>query len=390
MITAPEPAGPTPGRVVRPTRRAVLAGVGGLALGIGVTAAAPGRVADGPAASAVMPAEAAVPAYGPTQAGIDRPGTPQPFGLVTVVDLEDPADLSFLPDLGRRLAALTGEGVTDLLPDGPQQLTVTIGLGPRVVAARRQTGPGRQALPAFRGDERIAPLANGGDLLVAAYGGDPTVLAPVVDRLTSLVPRYRPRWVQRCFRGPGRGGDGTIVRNPLGFHDNVQIPRTAGDLAADVWLDGPLAGGTICVLRRLQLAADRFRALPTARREQIVGRRLDGTPLSGGRPFDAVDIDAKTAAGDYLIPAHAHVRAAHPSFTGSALMLRRGYAYDNGDGDAGLLFTSFQRDLRTFVLTQRRLDDLDDLMAFATPTASATFLILPGFTDQTPLGAIVL
>jgi dye decolorizing peroxidase len=74
-------------------------------------------------------------------------------------------------------------------------------------------------------------------------------------------------------------------------------------------------------------------------------------------------------------------------------MLRRGYAFDDGAlgddsdvRDAGLMFTCFQRELRTFVQTQHRLDETDDLMAYATPTASASFLILPGFTPERPLG----
>jgi deferrochelatase/peroxidase EfeB len=68
-------------------------------------------------------------------------------------------------------------------------------------------------------------------------------------------------------------------------------------------------------------------------------------------------------------------------------MLRRGYSYANSDADKGLLFVSFQRELRTFVQTQRRLDEGDALMAFATATASGTFLVLPGFSAERPLGA---
>lgn len=71
-------------------------------------------------------------------------------------------------------------------------------------------------------------------------------------------------------------------------------------------------------------------------------------------------------------------------------MLRRGYAFDdgllpNGEADAGLAFICFQNTLRTFVVTQQRLDENDDLMTYATPTGSATFLILPGFSASSPL-----
>ena len=51
------------------------------------------------------------------------------------------------------------------------------------------------------------------------------------------------------------------------------------------------------------------------------------------------------------------------------------------------MFICFQNELDTFVKTQHRLDEVDDLMAFAKPTASASFLVLPGFTRDEPLGS---
>ena len=76
-------------------------------------------------------------------------------------------------------------------------------------------------------------------------------------------------------------------------------------------------------------------------------------------------------------------------------MLRRGYAFSNGVltlddttvDDSGLMFICFQHDLDTFVKSQQRIDDLDDLRQFTTTTASATFLILPGFSPGKPLGS---
>ena len=100
-----------------------------------------------------------------------------------------------------------------------------------------------------------------------------------------------------------------------------------------------------------------------------------------------VDLEAKTPDGRYVTPARSHARAAHPSFTGSTTMLRGSYSFTDSDGSRGLLFRCFQRDLDTFVRTQRRLDDVDDLMRFVTPTASASFLVLPGFDADRPLGA---
>lgn len=118
-------------------------------------------------------------------------------------------------------------------------------------------------------------------------------------------------------------------------------------------------------------------------------RRGSSEPLSGGGPEADADLTAKSADGEYLIPADSHVRRAHPLTSGSGLMLRRSYSYDDGPTDRGLLFVCFQRDLRTFVATQHRLDEGDALMRYATATASGTFLVLPGFTPDRPLGSFL-
>ncbi len=259
-----------------------------------------------------------------------------------------------------------------------------MGVGPAVMRARVPAGPGTHDLPAFAGDDRIDPARQGGDLLVAAYATDAGALAAVQHELSRAIPRARLRWAQRLFRSPGSG---TITRNPLGFHDGIVVPRTDRELAENVYLPDP-AGATICVVRRLRLDLDRFRSASLDHQEAVIGRRLtDGAPLSGGELTSEIDLHAKSPAGDYLVPARAHARAAHPSFTGSKLMLRRGYAFDDGPDDAGLMFICFQQDLHTFVQTQHRLDEVDDLMGYVTPTGSGTFLILPGFDADRPLGA---
>ncbi|SDU14190.1 Dyp-type peroxidase [Jiangella alkaliphila] len=339
----------------------------------------------------------AVDATGAHQAGIARPGTPQPHGLLLVLDLvATPSPTAPYRDAVRALCARLGTAILDLtgeraaeagLLDGPGDLTATVGLGPRVVAAFGADLPGAEPLPVFAADASVPPERTGGDLLIAVYASDPNDVHRAAAWLTErAAPDAVPRWSQRGFRAPGTD---TIARNPLGFHDGVIVPRDAAEQDEHVWIaDGPLAGGSICVVRRLCLDAARFTAEPVERQEAVVGRhRNDGSPLSGGGPTGEVDLLAKTPDGQYVTPARSHVRAAHPSVTGSALMLRRGYAFDDGATDAGLLFICFQRDLRTFAQTQFRLDEVDDLGEYVTPTGSATFLVLPGFDADHPLGA---
>jgi dye decolorizing peroxidase len=322
------------------------------------------------------------------QPGIHLPHTPQRFGRMRVLDT--PAALSELAALSDRIVELTTDGDVALLPDGPNDLTVTVGIGPRIVAAIDPGLPGAEGLPLFAGDDRVDPVAMGGDVLIAAYSSDPTVLAAVVDDLVGRIPRASTRWEQAIFRGVG---EGPKARNPLGFFDSVVVPRGDAELNGNVWIaDSPLAGATMVVVRRLRLDVGRFRRHSVAEREAIIGRELvSGAPLSGGEPDGQINLNAKTPEGGFLVPADAHARAAHPSFTGSALMLRRSYTFENdvsGDiRDQGLMFVSFQRDLRTFVATQQRLDETDALMSFATPTASGSFLVLPAFSRELPLGA---
>jgi len=369
------------------TRREALFGVGGAAVGavIGAGAVGVGVAVAGAqtAPSATAPVRGdAVQASGVHQAGIARPASPQRQTLVQVFDLAG-SGTDWVAGVGSVIGELTTIGSprsSELFPDGAGDLTITVGIGARLSAEAAAALDG--GLPSFKQDDTIAESDRGGDVMISACASDPGVLAAAITAVAAALPSATPRWGQRGFRSPG---DGTVVRNPIGFLDGIIVPHGDAELESNVWIaDGPFAGGTICVLRRLRLRARDFEAMPLDEQEAAIGRRrADGVPLTGGGPSDQVDLQAKTAEGEYLIPLHSHARAAHPSFTGSDLMLRRGYGFDNGitaDGiaDAGLLFVCFQRSQRTFVATQNRLDEVDDLMKFATPTATASFVVLPG------------
>jgi dye decolorizing peroxidase len=87
-------------------------------------------------------------------------------------------------------------------------------------------------------------------------------------------------------------------------------------------------------------------------------------------------------------PPTAHAHRALPAVTGApGLMLRRSYSYDAAPGDQGLLFISFQRHLGTFVRTQHTLEAGDALMAYTKTTGTGTFLIVPAWTPDRPLGS---
>lgn len=358
----------------------------GLTAGCTQDSARPGR--PGPAAQATPEP---VPATGRHQAGITLPQPAQPHLLAVVADLDATAAPGpLLAELGQAIGALTSGTDTRLLGLPPGDLTVTVGVGPRLVRAAGASLPGAADLPRFA-RERIAPRARGGDLLLQICASD-ALLLPVVAAalLDHAGDRVRERWRQSGRRGTNVSvGNGlTASRNPLGFIDGIVGPHTTAERERDLWLSGPpaVAGGTLAVLRHMELDLPRFAALSVAEQEAVLGRRrASGVPLSGGTAASGPELGAKTPDGRYLVPADAHVRRAHANVVGVGLMLRRSYSTDQPA--PGLLFISFQNDLRTFTATLTHMETSDALLPFTTTTAGATFLILPGFDRQRPLGS---
>ncbi|KUN94030.1 Dyp-type peroxidase [Streptomyces caeruleatus] len=374
-----------------PSRRRFL-DVTGAMVAAGLTAGCTSGAAQrGRPASTAAATPTPVAATGRHQAGITLPQPAQPNLLAVVADLgAKVAAGPLLADLGQAIRALTSGNDPRLLGLPPGDLTVTVGVGPRLVRAVGASLPGAADLPRFS-RERIAPRARGGDLLIQICAGD-ALLLPVVAAalLDQAGDRVRERWRQSARRGANvpLGNGLTAPRNPLGFIDGIVGPHTKAEQQRDLWLAGPseVAGGTIAVLRRMELDLPRFAALSVAEQEAVFGRRrASGVPLSGGTAAAGPNLGAKTPDGRYLVPADAHVRRAHPAVVGVGHMLRRSYGTD--EPAAGLLFISFQNDLRTFTATLTHMDTSDALLRFTVTTASATFLILPGFDRKRPLGS---
>lgn len=315
------------------------------------------------------------------QLGVDTPPVRQAhLGLMVVRSL-GPEPMAELATLGERIVAATSSA--------PRDVTVTVGVGPRIVRATLgPTATGAHDLPTFARED-IADRSRGGDLLVqvCADGED------VVDEVLADLSLPDDGWHARGFRGEVEPGG--AARNLLGFHDGVEVPTTPAELNASVWIgeDDPsgIAGSTIAVVRRMRIDAPTFEALPVARQERVIGRhRESGAPLSGGDLHSSVELRAKSDTGELDIPLDAHVRRAHPLTNGAEeLMLRRSYSYDNGPADRGLLFVAFQRRLHTFIATQQHLDELDALMAYATTTASGTWLVPPQPSPGQPWGSVL-
>lgn len=371
------------------SRRAMLFGTGAAAMGGGLLGFGGARLSE----SSPVEASSTVEPRGPMQAGIARPQTPHTHALIVVADVDERGIWDALAALGDRLLELIHDKHPTVLPDGAGDLSISIGVGQRILNAssQRDTLAGFLDMPTYRGDDLLPESALGGDLLLSIHSSNPVDLEPVYHFLQDSVTGFSERWSQFGFRGPGEQG---IARNPFGYHDGVTVPRTEEELADNVWIpSGPLEGGSICVLRSFLLDISGFRALSTAEQDQVFGReKLTGIPMGGTDMHEDVNVSAKTPTGDFVIPSNSHIRAAHPSFTGSKLMLRRSYSFigapaPTGAPEQGLLFISFQNEIKTFILTQQRMDEIDSLMDFSTPIATGAFAMLPGFDEATPLGS---
>jgi deferrochelatase/peroxidase EfeB len=398
------------------TRRGALTGAAMFGIGAGLDRVLGGSGGAGAGAGAAS-SSAAVPFYGPRQAGIATPA--QESLSFAAFDLASNAlgDLrNLLQDWtraateltrGRPYRSLTAEpGQAPADPGeavglGPARLTITVGFGPGLfgspgrdrfgLAGRRPAALRR--LPPFRG-ESLDPKRSGGDLCVQACADDPQVAFHAIHVLTRLAePAAALRWSQLGFgRTSSTSRAQTTPRNLIGFKDGTENIRAEDTRAMErfVWVqrgDGPrwMAGGSYLVARRIQILFDVWDATSLENQQRAIGRdKLSGAPLGARREYDPVDL-AATTNGEPTIPADAHIRLASPQYNDGQRILRRGYSYaepaepGTGQIDAGLFFICFQRDpRRQFVPIQRRLAASDALSRHTLHTASAIFACPPG------------
>jgi deferrochelatase/peroxidase EfeB len=397
--------------------------VGGAGVAGAVAAGAAGAWArdavadDGPAAGA----GAAVAFHGEHQAGITTPAQDRLHFVAFDVTTGNRADLVDLLKEWTRAAARMAAGrdagpvgavagVPEAPPDDtgealglpPSGLTLTVGFGPALFRDRdgrdRFGIAGRKPaaladLPRFPGDA-IEAAISGGDLCVQACAHDPQVAVHAVRNLARIgFGAVSVRWSQLGFgRTSSTSRTQATPRNLFGFKDGTANLK-AEDVAAlhrHLWVqpgDGPdwMTGGSYLVTRKIRMVIETWDRAPLAEQEAIVGRaKGTGAPLGQRGEFDPIDLGAKGADGQPVIPADSHVRLAHPDSNGGAMLLRRGYNFvDGSDGlgrlGAGLFFMAYQRDPRTrFVPIQARLARQDAMNEYLRHVSSGLFACPPG------------
>jgi deferrochelatase/peroxidase EfeB len=403
------------------SRRAFLGSVGGVAVGAGALATGLKlSSSDSPTVTGTTFADATESFYGSgPQGGIIT--TPQSASYFASLDLSS-SKVAEVRDLlrewsdaaanltaGRPAKALsTAESAVE--PDsmeatgiGPSRLTVTFGFGTGLFESNGEDRYGLKSrrpaalvdLPRFPNDQLIAQKT-GGDLTIQACADDPQVAFHAVRQLARIAGGVAAiRWTQAGFNEtPASQG---TPRNLMGFKDGTINP--VGSQLDDfvfVGSEGPswMQGGSYAVFRRIRISIEHWDSKSLSVQEQVIGRhKASGAPLGEANEFDALDLNATDSQGNPLIPIDAHARLSAPQVNNGQMILRRGYAYNDGVDDfverwppwqqalmydAGLLFVAYQRDPRKgFIPIFQNLAENDSLGQFTTQTGSVIAAVPP-------------
>ena len=394
----------------RVSRRTFLGAAGGAATGAVMGAGAVGVTPSTAGAAAERLLSGTEPFYGRHQGGIAT--TPQAHMTFVALDVttERRGDLAELLRAWTSTAADLAAGRTttsdghdngEAVGLGPARLTVNFGFGPSLFGRgdADRFGLAKECplslvdLPAFPGDE-LDPARTGGDLTIHVCADDPQVAFHAARQLVGGAEGAASlRWSQTGFNEQ-RATQGT-PRNLMGFKDGTMNPAGGSLLDRFVWVRGAqptwTEGGTYVVVRRIRMDLDLWGKTPVATQERVIGRhKRSGAPLGRTTEFAALDLSARNAGGDPVVPLDAHVRIASPQENWNNAMLRRSYSY-NDDAlvagappsggrpafDAGMFFVAYQQNPRlAFIPIYSELAERDALRQFTTHTGG-TIAFLP-------------
>ncbi|TXL84748.1 Dyp-type peroxidase [Streptomyces sp. IB2014 016-6] len=267
---------------------------------------------------------------------------------------------------------------------GGVDAAVGFGLGASLFEGAGSREPRQlKTMPTFAGD-LLDPAQSHGDLLVRAAGEDAAVVRKAVAEVkaTAVKAGWTVRWAIDGFRADNRveGGRG-LARNPFHFTEGFGNPETAREVANRVLVrEGQgepewAVGGSYQVVRVVRFATELWDKDSVHEQERIMGRRrngkwLDGAPV-GEEPNFAADPKGRRT------PLDSHVRLAAPDRRNPPPLVRRSYSYDRGDGDTGIIFNCYQRDLAEgFEAVQERLEG-EVLAKYVLTTGGGYFFVPP-------------
>ncbi|MFE9557814.1 Dyp-type peroxidase [Streptomyces sp. NPDC006703] len=256
-----------------------------------------------------------------------------------------------------------------------------LGLGSTVFPTGSQQPRGLREMPAFAGD--VLDFAQShGDCLVQVTGPDADAVRAASEHVLKQAAGWRLRWQIDGFRAENRVENGKgLALNPFHFTEGFGNPGTERELADRALVRSGqgepdwAVGGSYQVVRIVRFATELWDKDSVPEQERVIGRRRDGRWLDGTptkeEPNFAADPQGK------LTPLDSHVRLAAPDQRNPPPLVRRSYSYDRGNGDKGLVFSCFQRDLaQGFEAVQKRLEG-EAMAKYVLTTGGGYFFVPP-------------
>ncbi|WP_329392582.1 Dyp-type peroxidase [Streptomyces sp. NBC_01716] len=264
------------------------------------------------------------------------------------------------------------------------RISVTFGAGASLFEGAGVPGPRQlKAMPSFLGD-LLNPARSHGDLLVRVAGEDAEAVREAVERVKTVAAEagWVVRWAIEGFRADNRVEEGRgLSRNPFDFTEGFGNPVSEREVADRVVVrEGQgepewAVGGSYQVVRVIRFATELWDKDSVDEQERIVGRRRDGRWLDGAPVSEEPNFAADPKGR--LTPLDSHVRLAAPDRRNPPPLVRRSYSYDRGDGDTGIIFNCYQRDLvEGFEAVQKRLEG-EALAKYVLTTGGGYFFVPP-------------
>lgn len=282
----------------------------------------------------------------------------------------------------------------------PDELTVTVALGDSFFDSRfgfQAKKPKRlEPMKPFPND-RLNPKWCGGDVLLQLCANSPeSVIYALRDILKHLSGKVYAVWKIDGFL-PSRDIDNRQTPiNLFGFKDGSgNAPSSDNSLMDDlVWITEKqkepqwCLGGSYQAVRLIRFALEFWDRTPLEDQENNFGRhRSTGAPIGMKQEMDDPQFE-KDPHGDRVL-FDSHMRRAEPRNPErySAKLRRRSYSYSlgltpSGQLDMGLIFISFQNNLKKgFIDTQKRLDG-EPLERYIKPFGGGYYFVLPGISQE--------
>ncbi|MFE1963120.1 Dyp-type peroxidase [Streptomyces sp. NPDC059479] len=230
--------------------------------------------------------------------------------------------------------------------------------------------------------DREVALVRVGGVSVQVAGDRADRVETAAERLQAALQGWRVRWRVDGFRAENRVEDGRgLARNPFHFTEGFGNPASDRETADRVLVRAGqgepdwAVGGSYQVVRIIRFATELWDKDSAYEQERIIGRRRDGRWLDGAPRNEEPNFAADPRGR--LTPLDAHVRLAAPDRRNPPPLVRRSYSYDRGNGDTGLIFSCFQRDLvQGFEAVQKRLEG-EAMAKYILTTGGGYFFVPP-------------